>query len=164
MDEIDCADIIVDGGIKSTGGKIWDGYTFHALADFKNLTPYTKYPFLLLAPQHITERVLRDRIKEKEIKVFRPFKVVDMKVNELDANYTDVIFEDGQVVQAKYVVGADGARSTVRRLDRIVLRRYIQLTCVSGSRYCWHPIRRSLQVLAQRSDQTSCSGGRCVRK
>lgn len=141
MDEIGCADTIVEGGIKSTGGKIWDGYRFHALADFKNLTPYTKYPFLLLAPQHITESVLRDRIREKEIKVYRPCKVVGMRVNVTDANITDVIFDDGQVVEARYIVGADGARSTVRaHLDKNAFlllngRFHIQVREIAGINY-----------------------------
>lgn len=110
-----CATAIVEAGIKPTGGKIWDGYTFHENGDFKTLTGHTKYPFMLLTPQHITERILEQRVKEQKINVHRPCRVVDLQVNRENSNYTDVIFEDGQVVEANYVIGADGARSAVRR-------------------------------------------------
>ncbi|KAJ3546952.1 hypothetical protein NM688_g5455 [Phlebia brevispora] len=109
-----CAESLANIGVKVNGTKVWDGYRFHEEADFSTLAPHTKFPFLLLCPQHITERILGERVRDKHISVHRPLKVVDLKVNESDINLTDVVFEDGQIVQARYVIGADGARSTVR--------------------------------------------------
>ena len=111
-----CADYIVNAGLKRTGGIIWDGYALYKHFDFSILAGYTKYPFMLLTPQHITERILGQCVKEQKINVYRPFRVVDMQVNRENPDRTDVIFEDGQVVEADYVVGADGARSMVRRV------------------------------------------------
>lgn len=51
------------------------------------------------------------------VQVQRPHKVVEMKRNEKDPRITDVSFEDGQVVRARYIVGADGARSVVSLSD-----------------------------------------------
>ncbi|PSR74918.1 hypothetical protein PHLCEN_2v9452 [Hermanssonia centrifuga] len=84
------------------------------MGEFSTLAPYSKYPFVLLVPQHITERILADRVREEGISVYRPFKAIGLKVNELDPDITNVVFEDGQVVQARYVVGADGSKSIVR--------------------------------------------------
>ena len=83
------------------------------MASFPSLGKYTKYPFILAIPQHVTERVLEDAAKERGISIHRPFKVANMKANAQDANLTDVTFEDGQVLRARCVIGADGARSTV---------------------------------------------------
>lgn len=113
MDEIGCAASLVSLGIKITGGKIWDGYNFHELADFSVLARHTKFPYILMIPQNLTERVLGERVEEEGLAVYRPFKVVDVKVNETNPEYSDVIFDDGQMVTAKYVIGADGSRSVV---------------------------------------------------
>jgi len=115
LDEIGCADAIVAAGVKINSGKLWDGYSLHRLGDFSTLAPYTKFPFLLLVPQHITERVLGDQLKEKGISVIRPIKVTALKPNEENPESTDVTFEDGRVIQARYVVGTDGSHSTVRQ-------------------------------------------------
>ncbi|OJA18461.1 hypothetical protein AZE42_13972, partial [Rhizopogon vesiculosus] len=42
-----------------------------------------------------------------------------MKQNEKDPRVTDVSFEDGQVIRARYIIGADGARSTIRSIAGI---------------------------------------------
>ena len=36
-----------------------------------------------------------------------------MKPNSNDTKLTDVTFEDDKVITAKYIIGADGARSTI---------------------------------------------------
>ena len=58
--------------------------------------------------------MLAERVKEEGIAVYRPAKVVNLAPNELDPDTTDVVFEDDQVIQARYVVGADGTKSIVR--------------------------------------------------
>ncbi len=83
------------------------------MADFSTIASYTKYPFVLIVSQYVTERLLGEKAREKGVKVIRPKKVVGLRINEQDTNMTDVLFEGGEVVRARYVVGADGARSTV---------------------------------------------------
>lgn len=80
---------------------------------FDALTSYTKYPFILLVPQNTVERVLRRHINELAITVRRPCKVVDLQSSQDNLDYTRVVFDDGRSIEARYIVGADGARSTV---------------------------------------------------
>lgn len=114
LDEIGCARPLIAAGIQATGVKVWDGERLHTgLADFSILDGHTKFPFILIVPQHITERVLGQRAKEEGIVVHRPVKVVEINANHADPSLTDVIFEDGRTVQTRYLIGADGAHSTV---------------------------------------------------
>lgn len=77
--------------------------------DFSGLT--TDYPFTLLVPQYITERVLLERVRELGGDVVRP-KVLGSA--EEDADGVTATFADGDVIRARYLVGADGMHSTVR--------------------------------------------------
>ncbi|KIP09123.1 hypothetical protein PHLGIDRAFT_116686 [Phlebiopsis gigantea 11061_1 CR5-6] len=114
-----CADQIVARGNKSSAGRVWDGYNFIKFANFDVLKGHTKYPFILFTPQTVVERILGDRAQEEGIQVCRPHKVVNLAPNADDSNITDVFFEDGRVVQARCVVGADGTKSIVRTIAGI---------------------------------------------
>lgn len=114
-----CADALIEVGIQEPTFRLWDGSRLHTVADFTSLTEYTKYPFVLIIPQYVTERILGEKVREKGVRVVRPKRVVGLKINEHDTNMTDVLFESGEVIQARYVIGADGARSTVRVLIHI---------------------------------------------
>ena len=83
------------------------------MIDSSTLSSYTKFPFTLRVLQYDTERILGERVHAKGVKVFRPKTVVGLKVNERDTDLTDVLFESGEVIRARYVIGADGARSAV---------------------------------------------------
>jgi 2-polyprenyl-6-methoxyphenol hydroxylase-like FAD-dependent oxidoreductase len=121
MAELGCADEIVAESIKATRGVLWDGSSLVTVADFSVLKGRTRYPFISLVPQFITEQVLTRKAVVRGIRMFSPLKVVGLKINKLNAQYTDVIFEDGQVVEARYVVGADGAKSTASQVNRCLL-------------------------------------------
>ena len=83
------------------------------IAFFSPLSKYTKYNYILGIAQHVAEKVIGSVAEERGIKVHRPHKVTDMRPSAEDPSFTDVIFEDGHVLRAHAVVGADGARSTV---------------------------------------------------
>jgi 2-polyprenyl-6-methoxyphenol hydroxylase-like FAD-dependent oxidoreductase len=91
------------------------------------LKEYTVHPYVLLCPQSVTELVLVQKLQSLGVEVQRPHKVVGMKQNEKDPRITDVSFEDGQVIMARYIIGADGARSIVRLSGSLALWKYLTI-------------------------------------
>jgi 2-polyprenyl-6-methoxyphenol hydroxylase-like FAD-dependent oxidoreductase len=82
--------------------------------DFSRLP--SRFPYLLITPQYETERVLGRRAREFGAKIVPGAEVVglDQDIEGVDVRVRDA---DGRVrtLRARYVVGADGAHSTVRR-------------------------------------------------
>ncbi|ASR36250.1 hypothetical protein BAY61_15950 [Prauserella marina] len=72
----------------------------------------TRYPMMLIVPQSGTERALRERVSALGVRMFRG-EVVGL-VQSPDS--VRVGLNDGTELDARYVVGADGAHSTVRGL------------------------------------------------
>lgn len=116
LDLLCCAEPLVKAGACHHAIKSFNGTKLLTMANFDSLKGKTKYPFALLVPQTETESVLGARVQELGISVYRPFKVVGLHPYRQDPNYTEVLFEDGQVIRARYVIGADGAKSTVSTL------------------------------------------------
>ena len=80
------------------------------------LKRYTRYPYVVIIPQNLTEHVLVTKLASFGVSVQRPLRVIGMNRNAENALLTDVMFEDGRVISAKYVIGADGVRSVVSPL------------------------------------------------
>ena len=76
-----------------------------------SLKSYTRHPYVLVVPQSITERTLGTKLASFGVTVHRPLKVVGLKRNAENPQFSDVTFEGGNVITTKYVIGADGARS-----------------------------------------------------
>jgi 2-polyprenyl-6-methoxyphenol hydroxylase-like FAD-dependent oxidoreductase len=70
------------------------------------------YPFMLAFPQDRTEAILQERALELGARVVRGCQVTGLKQ---DADGVRITVEDGSAWHAGWVVGADGAGSTVRR-------------------------------------------------
>ena len=73
----------------------------------------TRFGMLLIVPQSGTENVLGARVDDMGIPVVRGAEVVGLTQ---DADGVTVACADGTSIRTKYVVGCDGAHSTVRRL------------------------------------------------
>jgi 2-polyprenyl-6-methoxyphenol hydroxylase-like FAD-dependent oxidoreductase len=76
----------------------------------------TRYPYALMVSQAVTEAVLLDRLTELGGQVLRPHAVVDLVQ---DGEGATVALKGGPRVRARYVVGADGMHSAVRKLAGI---------------------------------------------
>ena len=77
----------------------------------------TPYPFLLSLPQRQTERVLRDRLAELGGRVEQGTRLTSLE--QQDDRPRVFLSQEGrsaEQVAPRYVVGADGAASTTRRL------------------------------------------------
>nr|GAT57115.1 predicted protein [Mycena chlorophos] len=112
---VDCVDKLLDIGTKvdqlqaTSGG---DSPSPFLIAKFSLLQDATKFPFSLSIPQMKTEQVMLEKLESIGIHVLRPFKAIGVESGQ-DGRCI-VEFESGEVVRAKYVVGADGAHSMVR--------------------------------------------------
>jgi 2-polyprenyl-6-methoxyphenol hydroxylase-like FAD-dependent oxidoreductase len=83
------------------------------LTDFSRLP--TAYPYTLMVPQDVTEAVLDDRLRQLGGVVHRPYRVASLH-QDAESVVLDVADDAGRVrrVRARYVIGADGAHSSVR--------------------------------------------------
>ncbi|GAA0574688.1 FAD-dependent monooxygenase [Kribbella sandramycini] len=76
------------------------------------------YAYTLMIPQSTTEQVLLDRLEELGGSVLRPRSAAALTQ---DADAAHVTLDDGQVIDAQYVVAADGMHSTIRELAGITM-------------------------------------------
>jgi 2-polyprenyl-6-methoxyphenol hydroxylase-like FAD-dependent oxidoreductase len=75
----------------------------------------SRYPYVLVTPQYNTERVLSERAKELGVTIARGLELVAIEQNDHCVK-AELHSKGGSIEtrQARYLVGADGARSTVR--------------------------------------------------
>nr|QVQ68811.1 mmyOIV [uncultured bacterium] len=79
----------------------------------------TRHPYSAMVPQSRTEEILADHAKALGAHVRRGHEVVDLS-QDADGVEVTVSTADGTYrIRARYVVGCDGGRSTVRRLAAI---------------------------------------------
>lgn len=72
----------------------------------------TRYPFTLMLPQVQTEQVLLERALSLGARVLRPRTVGALRE---DAEGVEATLDTGEVLRARYLVGADGMHSFVRQ-------------------------------------------------
>jgi 2-polyprenyl-6-methoxyphenol hydroxylase-like FAD-dependent oxidoreductase len=109
LDGLDVSRRLVKEGVQAPRFTIRDGRRTLIPVDFSVLP--TEFPYSLMVPQATTERLLLDRLIELGGTVIRPKTLVSVRQ---DADGATATFDDGEVIRARYVVGADGIHSTVR--------------------------------------------------
>ena len=109
LEDLDVARRLVKEGVQAPRFTIRDGKRTLIPVDFSVLP--TAYPYSLMVPQSTTERLLLDRLLELGGSVIRPKTLTTISQ---DTDGVTATFDDGDVIRARYGVGADGIRSTVR--------------------------------------------------
>jgi 2-polyprenyl-6-methoxyphenol hydroxylase-like FAD-dependent oxidoreductase len=109
LEDLDVARRLVKEGIQAPGFSIRDRARTLIPIDFSELP--TDYPYSLMVPQSTTEKLLLDRLVELGGSVIRPKTLSSITQ---DADGVTATFDDGDVIRARYAVGADGIHSTVR--------------------------------------------------
>ncbi|MBV6624535.1 MAG: FAD-dependent oxidoreductase [Rivularia sp. (in: Bacteria)] len=76
----------------------------------------TRFPYILILPQAETEAILENRLNQLGVEVERNSSLTHFQETETGVCATVEYQDDSQAdIEAKYLVGADGSRSTVRQ-------------------------------------------------
>lgn len=75
------------------------------------LEKYTNFPFAVLISQTDTEGVLQKHLDAQGVRVQRGKEITGIK--SIRGDKVEVLFADNSTIVTKYIIGADGAHSTV---------------------------------------------------
>lgn len=114
--QLDLADAVVAAGHRNPSINLWARGKRRASISFGDAgADVTPYPFLLVYPQDLHERLLVDRLRALGVEVERRTELVSFE-DRGDHVVARLKLPDGgeQSCQARYLAGCDGARSPVR--------------------------------------------------
>ena len=109
LEALGVSERLADLGIHAKRFTIRDRDRVLMPVEFGNLP--TRYPYTLMVSQAVTETVLLQRFIELGGQVLRPRILADVTQDAVGVTAT---LEDGNVLRARYLVGADGMHSVVR--------------------------------------------------
>ena len=115
FDRMGIVDEMVSTGIKATAMQLYAGHSRLFRIPLGGVD--SAFPFTLTTAQTETERVLGDRLQSLGVTVERGVELVAL-TQDGDAAQLTLRHDDGSTerVSASWVIGADGAHSTVRKL------------------------------------------------
>jgi 2-polyprenyl-6-methoxyphenol hydroxylase-like FAD-dependent oxidoreductase len=111
LEKIGVSDRLVALGVPAAGFSIRDGGRELIGVPFGGLP--TRYPYTLMIPQDLTEKVLLERLEELGGTVRRPCAATGITQY---ADHAAVTLDTGDTLTARYVVAADGMHSRIRDL------------------------------------------------
>jgi 2-polyprenyl-6-methoxyphenol hydroxylase-like FAD-dependent oxidoreductase len=114
LDELGAAEELIARGVRVSRFAVRDGSRRLLTVPFDKLP--TRHPYALMVPQNETESVLLGRLRDLGGDVHRPYEVTSVAQGDDGVKLT---MSTGEVLQAKYVVGADGMHSAVREASGI---------------------------------------------
>jgi 2-polyprenyl-6-methoxyphenol hydroxylase-like FAD-dependent oxidoreductase len=114
LDELGAAEELIERGVRVSRFAVRDGSRRLLTVPFDKLP--TRHPYALMVPQNETESVLLGRLRDLGGDVHRPYEVTSVAQGDDGVKLT---MSTGEVLQAKYVVGADGMHSAVREASGI---------------------------------------------
>src|SRR5689334_377168 len=114
--QIGVADRLIELGLPLQDFTIREGDRMLVPVSMRELP--SDYQFTLMIPQPVTEQVLLDRLIELGGEVLRPRSAVALTQDDAGAHVT---LDSGEIIDAKYVVAADGMHSTIRELAGITV-------------------------------------------
>ena len=112
LETMGCTEKLISRGIQNNIFRNAAGRTTLVKADFASLSSRTNYPYILTIPQTDTEHTLEERLTELGVLVRRPHRLAELKGLDDGVQAT---LEGGETIKAKFIVGADGSRSMVRK-------------------------------------------------
>ncbi|MCM0678886.1 FAD-dependent oxidoreductase [Micromonospora phytophila] len=109
LDRIGAGAPLVARGLRSPAFTVRDRDRTLLTVPFHTLP--SRHGYALMVSQSVTEQVLTGQLADLGVPVLRPYAMTGLTHDAAGAVAT---FADGTTVRARYVVGADGMRSTVR--------------------------------------------------
>lgn len=114
-DQIGIAHALVEAGVEVDALNFWAGGRRAARVPVRRIGEGdSPFPFPLILPQDVHERLLIERLNDIGVRVERSIEVTRVEQNE--QRVRAVLTRDGveEIVDAAYLAGCDGASSTVR--------------------------------------------------
>jgi 2-polyprenyl-6-methoxyphenol hydroxylase-like FAD-dependent oxidoreductase len=114
-DQIGIARTLVDAGLEVEALNFWAGGRRAARVPIRSIGDgLSPFPFPLVLPQDIHERLLIDRLLSLGVRVERSVTLARLDQNERRIRAVLMRNGDEEIVDAAYLAGCDGASSTVR--------------------------------------------------